>query len=121
MNPKTVLIVEDDAILLDALSMLLEMKGLRVIIARQGKEALDVLGHDRPDLIILDLLMPEVDGFSVLRTLHERKNTIPVFVITNLTREEDEAHLRSLGATQYLVKSNLSLDDLWQRMEAVLF
>jgi len=120
MKSETILIAEDDHIIADAIRLFLETKGLRIVMAETGREALELLEKEKPKILLLDLLMPDLDGFAVLQTLHDQKSRIPVIVITNLARENDEKRIHSLGVTDYIIKSDLSLENLWEKMEGYL-
>jgi CheY-like chemotaxis protein len=92
------------------------------LTAEDGEEALRVARAEAPDLVLLDLIMPKMQGFEVLRALKADPATasIPVMVLSNLGQEHDVARTTEAGAVAYLVKANLSLDELVQRVEAVI-
>lgn len=104
---KKVLIVEDDFALSDAFAMTLKLSGYDVHIAENGQKALDYLASETPDMILLDVLMPVMDGREFLR---HYKNTggIPIVVLSNLDGKEDIDELLSLGAQNYLLKSSIT-------------
>lgn len=113
-NKKYILVVEDENTLAFALKKKLESSGYTVNVAMDGKEALNKVGQEKPDLILLDLILPIMDGFSVLKEL---KNTpkyenIPVIVLTNLSSDEDVADVLNAGGTDYFIKTEHSLDDI---------
>ncbi len=91
MIDKKVLVVDDDPDILDAISMILESKGYQVVIAHDGIECLDKLGTQKPDLMILDLLMPKMDGFAVYKELQSPKwseyRDIPVLILSSVREE----------------------------------
>lgn len=99
-----VLLVEDDAMLNDAFSMLLHKQGYSLDVAYNGKEALDVLQHKTPDLILLDLLMPVMDGKDFLRAFDNHSH-IPIIVFSNLDTKSEVQEAIELGATRYMLKS----------------
>lgn len=101
---KTVLIVEDDFALSDAFSMTLRAAGYDVFIAENGKKALDYTANNNPDIILLDVLMPVMDGRQFLRK-YENTQNIPVIVLSNLDGKDDIDLLLKLGASNYLLKS----------------
>ena len=97
---------------------ILRREGYEVIGASNGVEALDTI-HDRhPDLVLLDVMMPEMDGMSVLAKLRQEPETadLPVILITALSDEKRMNRARELGARDYLVKSQFSYDDLLDRV-----
>jgi len=91
MIDKKVLVVDDDPDIADAISMILESKGYQVVIAHDGIECLNKLGTQKPDLIILDLLMPKMDGFAVYKELRSPKwseyRDIPVIILSSVREE----------------------------------
>jgi CheY-like chemotaxis protein len=103
---KTVLVVEDKASLTQMLQFLFLSKGLSVQIAFNGKEALEKAGSIIPSLILLDIMMPEMDGFEVLEKLKEEPATanIPVIMLTARKSREDMQKARDLGAVEYITK-----------------
>lgn len=119
---KKILIVEDDKFLSLVLKGRLEKEGVSVIQAFDGKEALDVLKKDIPDLILLDLIMPNMSGFEFLEILRQdpQYSTIPVVVISNLGQESDVEKAKSLGVIEYYVKVRTSIDDLILKIKNLL-
>ena len=110
--PKKVLVVEDEELIAKPLSMKLKLSGFGVKNAYNGEEALDILAKEKFDLIILDLMMPKVDGFGVLTELKNWGDKTPVVVATNLNQAEDVSRVFELGVTNYYVKSDTTLDQI---------
>lgn len=115
MEPKkTILVAEDDKFLANIYRLNLSQAGYNVINAMDGQETLVQIQKTKPDLIILDLMMPIKDGFQVL--LEIKKDTalknIPVIVASNLAQPEDVKKAMSLGATDYFIKSNVKISDI---------
>jgi len=101
------LVVEDIADILNLLEATLKFKGYRVVTARNGEEALEIVHQERPDLIIADILMPKMDGFSMVHRLRINPETrrIPVvFLSATYVAPEDKAFALSLGATRFIEK-----------------
>ena len=103
---KTVLVVEDKASLTQMLKFLFLSKGLKVEVAFTGREALEKAGSIVPDLILLDIMMPQMDGFEVLDKLKEEEATsrIPVIMLTARRSREDMQKAKELGAVEYITK-----------------
>jgi two-component system, OmpR family, phosphate regulon response regulator PhoB len=122
MNPKRVLLVEDDRFLRRACEKSLQQQGFTVSTAPDGEEALRAIRADPPDIILLDLLMPKVSGFEVLKDIRsdEKTRSIPVIILTNSSKETDIREIQSLGVTGYLVKANLSLEELGSQVKQAL-
>ncbi len=104
--PKTILLVDDSDVLRKITSFNLKKQGYEVIEAKDGVEALEKLEELKPDLIILDIMMPRLDGFNVLRKMQEKDEwkDIPVIVLTAKGGEEDEELALSLGAKRVMTK-----------------
>jgi twitching motility two-component system response regulator PilH len=119
---KRILLVEDDRYLRLACAAGLRQAGFTVLTADDGEQGLAVARAERPDLILLDMLMPKLTGLEVLRTLKAEEPTraIPVLVLSNSSRERDVEEAMRLGALGYWVKSNLSLEELTRRVAELL-
>src|SRR5215831_3068341 len=117
-----ILLAEDDRILRKAGETALRKKGYDVIAAVDGEDALAKAREDPPDLVLLDVMMPKVHGFDVLRGLKgdARLRDIPVIMLTNLEQPSDMRRAADGGASGYLVKSNLDLDDLTDKVAEAL-
>lgn len=116
------LIVEDDRFLRKACCDGLQRAGYDVTSAEDGEEALRKVAAGRPDVILLDWLVPKVPGVEVLRAVKAdaRSRDVPVLVLSNSTRDEDREQALELGAAGYLLKADLSLTDLRTRIEDLL-
>lgn len=110
---KHVLIAEDDALLLGIMRRVLSKDGIRVSTARNGQEAIDVLDKDVPDLLLLDLLMPKVDGFAVLEHRKGKKMTFPVVVCSNLSDTTNINRCDGFDVNEYLIKSDMDDEQIW--------
>jgi signal transduction histidine kinase/DNA-binding LacI/PurR family transcriptional regulator/CheY-like chemotaxis protein len=119
---KTVLVVDDDPGILDMHSRLVEQAGCGVLTARNGREALAVLEYARPDLILLDLNMPEMDGFAVLDALHSRQSTrdIPVIILTARLLSDADLERCNRGVASILGKGLFSAEETLGHIQAAL-
>jgi CheY-like chemotaxis protein len=119
---KQILLVEDDRFLRRACAAGLRQRGWTVLTAVDGEEALRMVQSERIDLVLLDMLMPKLHGLDVMRALkgEERTQSIPVLVLSNSSRERDVQEIMKLGAVGYLVKANLSLQELGNRVAELL-
>lgn len=117
-----ILVVEDEEILLTALKEELGSGGYLAEGAADGVEGLEKAKSFKPDLILLDLLMPKMDGMEMLQKLKADAATrdIPVVILTNLSDYEKISEALSLGAMDYLVKANYRLEDLLEKVSTVL-
>lgn len=116
------MVVEDDQFLSQLLSNRLGREGLNVIRAGDGQEALDLLGANQPDLILLDLILPKKSGFEVMEEIQKNpllKNA-PIVIISNLGQDDDISRGKQLGAIEYYVKAKISIEDLVSKIEQLL-
>lgn len=123
MAQKTkVLIVEDEKMLCDMYKTKFEMEGYAVTQALDGREGLDQAKAVKPDIILLDIIMPKLDGFVVLQSLKKEAATknIPVLLLTNLGQEDDVKKGKTLGAADYFVKANHSPADVVAKVQTIL-
>ncbi|PIP25010.1 MAG: response regulator, partial [Candidatus Nealsonbacteria bacterium CG23_combo_of_CG06-09_8_20_14_all_36_12] len=111
---KKILFIEDEETLQKTLGEVLKQEGYEIIPALDGEAGLNLLKSEKPDLILLDLVMPKMDGFEVLKRLKADEETkdIPVIVLTNLEGIGDVGKAIELGATTYLVKAQYSLEEV---------
>lgn len=109
MNKK-ILLIEDDDTISWIYKTKLESEGYLVVLGKNGTEALEMAKAELPDIIFLDIIIPQLDGFSVLKELKALDVTkdIPVIMLTNLGTEEDKIKGMEMGATDYFVKTNLT-------------
>jgi CheY-like chemotaxis protein len=121
-QPRRILVAEDDRFLRKAAEMALKRQGYIVLTAADGEEALRVARSEPPDLVLLDLIMPKLNGFEVLQTLKKEALTahIPIIILSNLGQDRDVQQALDAGATAYLIKTDLSLQALVQRVEEAL-
>jgi DNA-binding response OmpR family regulator len=117
---KKILIVEDERLIAKPLAMKLQFSGFEVKNAYDGAEALTMMADEKFDLVLLDLMMPKVDGFDVLSKLKERGDMTPVIVASNLSQEKDISRVLELGVTSYYVKTNTTLDEIVTNIKMAL-
>lgn len=115
---KTVMVVDDEARLVSLVKAYLEQGGFRVVTAKNGREALFVARQEQPDLILLDIMMPEMDGHEFLR-LHRQERPTPIILLTARVEEDDKIIGLELGADDYITKP-FSPRELLARARAVL-
>ncbi len=119
---KTIMVIEDDRFLSSLIKARLEKDGFVALQAFDGDEALKLLKQEKPDLIVLDLIMPKVSGFEVLEavSLDPQLNKIPVVILSNLAQDSDIEKAKSLGAKEYFVKVRVSIDDLINKVRSIV-
>ena len=120
MSKPHILVVEDTASISEVMKIKFAASGFKVEVVTDGEQALESLKASRFDLVLLDLIMPKLDGFGVLTELKKRKDKTPVIVMSNLDRDEDKAKAKKLGAKDYFLKVDLSLAQMVERINAVL-
>lgn len=119
---KRILLVEDEPLLGNLLSQRLSKEGFEMVLAHDGEEALARLRETRPDLVLLDIILPKISGFELLETLQAdpQFEKAPVIIISNLGQESDVARGQSLGAVQYFVKAKVSIEELVEHVKTFL-
>lgn len=119
---RTVLEVEDDIFLSQLLKNRLTKEGITVLTARDGDEAIKILKTEKPDLILLDLILPKKSGFEVLEEIRADPllQNAPTIIVSNLGQDSDMARGKSLGAIEYFVKAQTSIDDLIGKIKSFL-
>lgn len=118
MTPQTVLVVDDEEAIAEAVRARLESEGYRVVVAADGDQALDAAEREPPDLVVLDLMLPGMDGLEVCKRL-QRDRWVPVLMLTARTEEADKVAGFAVGADDYLTKP-FSLRELAVRVRAIL-
>jgi DNA-binding response OmpR family regulator len=121
-NKIKLLIIEDDPFLLSMYSTKFEMEDFAVISAEDGEKGLIAAESEIPDLILLDILLPKMDGFDVLRELKKKDITrkIPVILLTNLSQKQDIEQGIALGADDYLVKAHFMPSEVVDKIRKIL-
>ncbi len=119
---KKILLIEDEQALQKTVGDRLSQEGYEIISALDGEIGLNLANAKKPDLILLDLILPKIQGLDVLKKLKETKETkeIPVIILTNLEEMEKINKALELGATAYLVKANYSLEELVEKIKNLL-
>lgn len=123
-EPKRILVVEDEGAMRDIVTHKLQAHGFLVTQAVDGKEGLEAFNRDKPDLVLLDLMMPEVDGFTVLETIRknsdEKLANTPVIILSNIWNDKDIVRVRGLKISDYMVKAYFTTDEILNRVNAIL-
>ncbi len=117
---KRILIVEDEHPIAKTLQLKLEHSGYAALCAYNGAEALREMEQNAIDLILLDLVMPIMDGLSVLEELSAKKNAPPIIVLTNLGQADDADRCRQMGAKDYFIKAETPLADIVDKLARAL-
>jgi CheY-like chemotaxis protein len=117
---KSVLVAEDDFFIGQMIKLGLEEHGMNVELAVNGDEVIKSLDKELPNLLLLDLLMPVVDGFAVLEHINQKQYHIPIIILSNMSQEIDQEKCLALGAKAFFVKSNLEEDELWEKIQQYL-
>lgn len=117
---KKILIAEDEKPLANALRLKFKKAGIEAEVVFNGKDVFGALEKEKFNLILLDLIMPEMNGFAVLEELKKKKIKTPVVVVSNLGQEEDINRSRELGAKDYIVKSNTPIVEIVNKIKKML-
>jgi two-component system alkaline phosphatase synthesis response regulator PhoP len=121
MGQKKILVVDDEADLVETIRFPLEMEGFNVLVSYNGDDALNQARKENPDLILLDLMLPKLDGYKVCRLLKfdERYKHIPILMLTAKTQEKDKLLGKETGADEYITKP-FDIDELMKKVKAYL-
>jgi len=121
-NKKKILLIEDDAMISSIYKAKFEADGFEAFAAADGAKGLEMAKKEKPDLVILDVILPGLDGFSVLEEIKRDKATrsIPVIMLTNLGTEDDKAKGKKMGALDYLIKASLTPSQISEKIKEVL-
>lgn len=121
-NKKKILVIEDDQAISIMYKGKLESDGFSVLTAINGADGLELAKKEGPDLIMLDIILPQLDGFSVLAELKKDSKTkgIPVIMLTNLGTDEDKAKGEKMGAVDYFVKANMTPSQISEKIKKYL-
>ena len=122
MTKDKILIVEDEPFLLDMYKMKFKQGGFEVIVATDGEEAIRIGRRENPDIILLDIMMPKIDGFEVLENLKKNSLTksIPVLIFSNFSQKEQKEKGIALGAADYFVKTNYTPAQVLEKVKNIL-
>ena len=117
---KKILIIEDEKALARALELKLTLNGFDITLAFNGEEGIKLINQREYDLILLDLIMPKIDGYTVLTILKTKKIKTPVLVLTNLSQQNDMKHAKKFGAKEFFIKSNTPISTIVDRITELL-
>jgi two-component system, OmpR family, alkaline phosphatase synthesis response regulator PhoP len=117
---RSILIVEDEKPLSHALKLKLSHEGYEVTVAGDGEEGVNLALEKQFDLILIDIIMPKMDGFMLLNKLREAGNKTTIIVLSNLGQKEDIEKAKQLGAVEYMVKSNTPISRIVTAVNAFL-
>ncbi len=111
---KKILLVEDDPFLSFLLKNRLQKEQFEILLAKDGEEAINILKSEKPDLILLDIILPKKSGFEVMEEIRQNPEieNVSIIIISNLGQPEDVTRGQELGAIEYFVKAKTSIDDL---------
>ena len=117
---KKILVIEDEDLLIDLLQKKLEGSGYSVFLARNGEEGLKLMRENRPDIVLLDIIMPKMGGFEVLEKMAEDDSLkkIPVVIISNSGQPVELDRAKKLGVKDWLIKTEFDLDEVLKKVIA---
>lgn len=121
-NKKKILLVEDDSFLISMYTTKFELENFEVVAAEDGEKGLSLAAEEKPDIILLDILLPKMNGFEVLKELKNNKETsqIPVILLTNLSQKNEIEQGLALGAQDYLIKAHFMPSEVMDKIKKVL-
>ena len=122
--PKNILIIEDDRFLRELIAQKLSKESFNIIEAVDGEEGIKKIKENKPDLVLLDLILPGIDGFEVLsqakKDSNHEINSIPIIILSNLGQKEDIEKGTKLGAADYLVKAHFTPGEIIEKVRTIL-
>ena len=115
---KVLLLVEDDPFISSLLKVRFNSEGFTVLYAADGEAALIMLRQEKPDLVLLDLILPKKSGFEIMEAMQAdpQLNKVPIIIVSNLGQDSDIARGQELGAVAYFVKAKTSIDNLIEKV-----
>ncbi|TSC96328.1 MAG: two component transcriptional regulator, winged helix family protein [Parcubacteria group bacterium Athens1014_10] len=120
-NQTKILIIEDDQFLRELCEKKLKKEGFNVLTAIDGKSGLEKIIEEKPDLVLLDIVLPMMDGFEVLKRIRQQNDmeiiTIPIIILSNLGQENDLEKAKKLGANDYLIKAQFTTDEITEKIK----
>ena len=121
-NKTKILIIEDDPFLLNMYATKFELENFKVLVAEDGEKGLKMAGQEMPEIILLDIILPKMNGFEVLKGLKKEKklSDIPVILLTNLSQKNEIEEGLALGAKDYLIKAHFMPSEVVDKIKAVL-
>ncbi len=119
--PKKIVIIEDEPILLKALNIELLGAGFQAISATSGDSGFDLIVKEKPDAVLLDLVLPKISGFDILEKVKHDPSlqNIPIIVLSNLGQKEEQKEALRLGAIDYFIKSNTNLEQIVEKLQKI--
>lgn len=121
MQPKKILIAEDDGFIAEVYDTKLTFEGFEVVIATDGVEAIEKIKSTKPDVILLDVMMPKMNGLEVLEKIRQDKEfkKTPVLILTNAGEKDSVTKALQLGATDYLIKSSYTPEEVVEKIKQI--
>jgi DNA-binding response OmpR family regulator len=123
-EPKKILVVEDEGAMRDIVAHKLQTHGFLVAQAADGKEGLEVFTKEKPDLVLLDLMLPEVDGFTVLENIRKNPDAklaeTPVVILSNIWNDKDILRVRELKVSDYMIKAYFTTEEILNTVNKIL-
>ncbi len=122
LNGKKIMWVEDNDFLSDIINHKLASQGCVLLHAANGQEALEMLEKEMPDLVLLDILLPDMNGFEILKKIKDnpRTKSVPIILLSNLGQQSDVDAGKDLKAARFLIKANVTLDEIIEEIKAVI-
>ena len=117
---KKILLVEDDPFLVDIYTTKLREEDFEVVVADDGDKALELVEKEKPDLVLLDIVLPNKDGWEILKEVKTKNKKIKVIILSNLGQKEEVEKGMRLGAEKYLIKSNFTPSEVVEEIKKLI-
>ncbi|PIR13808.1 response regulator [Candidatus Falkowbacteria bacterium CG11_big_fil_rev_8_21_14_0_20_39_10] len=120
--PIKILLIEDDPFLLNMYTTKFELENFKVVTAEDGEKGLKLASQELPDIVLLDIMLPKMDGYEVLKALKadEKTKAIPVILLTNLSQKDEVKQGMTLGAEDYLIKAHFMPSEVVKKIKDVV-
>lgn len=120
MEKAKILIIDDDPFIMDMYVMKFRNEGYTIEVAKDGKEGLKKIEEFNPDVVLLDIVIPQMDGFSVLKEVKKSNNKVKIILLTNLGQKGDVERGMQLGAKDYIIKAHFTPSEVVQKVKEIL-
>ena|SRR3989338_3148002 len=122
VNKKLIMLVEDDEFLAELYATKLKLENYEVALATDGEKGLKMIKEKKPDLILLDIILPKMDGFEILKAIKNEKELkdIPVILLTNLSQKDEVKKGLDLGANDYLIKAHFMPSEVVKKIKQTI-
>lgn len=117
---KSILLIEDDPFLIDIYTTKLKVEGFSVDVATDGQKGLRKIKEEKPDLVLLDIVLPQIDGWEILQKVKNQNLKVKIVILSNLSQKEEVEKGLEMGATKYLIKAQYTPTEVVEEIKEIL-